>query len=126
MAGVKALRAEGRSMMHQAMDPSRSNRSPEVPRSSAVIRATPCRGCSRPGACGPRPPTCRRARWRPPPRPRPGGRPRWPPWGPVPQLPVAPDGAPPLGLGLAVGLDGRLGVVDLVLGGGEDLVGDGD
>src|SRR4029453_13677379 len=46
--------------------------------------------------------------------------------GRIDQLAVAPDGAHPLGLGLAVGLDRRLGVGDLVLGGGEDLVGDGD
>src|SRR6478752_2903975 len=36
MAGVKALRASGRSMMHQPMTPSRSNRSPAAPRLSVI------------------------------------------------------------------------------------------
>jgi hypothetical protein len=39
IAGVRALRAFGRSMTHQPMAPSRSNRSPAAPRSSAIFES---------------------------------------------------------------------------------------
>src|SRR5829696_4855846 len=118
MAGVKALRAAGRSMVHQAITPSRSRRRPAAPRSSSFMPGPPCLR---------RPPG--RSRRRPARRGERGlvegvlGQAHV---GGVDQPAVAPDGADTLGLGPAVGLDRLPGVLDLGLGGREHLVGDAD